>query len=193
MTTNVLRIDSSALGDYSASIPLTGQLATRLAGADGTVNHRQLDHTTPLLNPVVASQLGSTADERQGDAVEVLAFADKLIAELEQADAIVIGAPVYNFGVPAVLKAWADLVAQAGRTFNYTETGPVGSLADRPTYIVYTAGGVPAGTPVDFASTWLTQFLNFLGITNVTVIAAEGLASDAEAGLAKAKELIDAI
>lgn len=191
--TNILRIDSSTRGAESASASLTAELATKLAGDNGTIQHRKLDHNTPLLSETITAQLGSSPADRTADAADALGFADELIAEIESADVLIIGAPIYNFGVPASLKAWADLISQAGRTFNYTETGPVGKLADRPTYIVYAAGGVPAGSPVDHSTTWTTQFLNFLGITNVTVIAAEGLATDPETGMANAKAAIAAI
>ena len=76
----------------------------------------------------------------------------------------VIGLPIYNFGPPAAMKAWADLVARAGTTFRYTETGPEGLVANKPVYVIVASGGVPIGSPMDLSSTWLTTFLGFLGL-----------------------------
>lgn len=137
--------------------------------------------------------MGLAAADRSPASAATLAFADDLIAELQAADVVVIGAPIYNFGVPAALKAWGDLVARAGTTFTYTEQGPVGLLHDRPTYIVAAAGGTPIGSDLDHGTTWLSFFLGFLGIRDVQVVAAEGLAVDAPAGLARAGEAIAAI
>ena len=112
------------------------------------------------------------------------------------ADVVVIGCPMYNFGPPAALKAWADLVARAGHTFEYGEQGPAGTVGDRPTYIVTASGGAPVGGPVDFASNWLTVFLGFLGITSVTTVAASAIMSDPDgvmgAAHAQVQELIAA-
>jgi FMN-dependent NADH-azoreductase len=93
-----------------------------------------------------------------------------LIAELEAADTIVIGVPLYNFGIPAALKAWIDLIARARRTFRYTEAGPEGLLKDKKAYLVVASGGVPVGSDYDFATGYLRHVLGFVGITDVTVI-----------------------
>ncbi len=95
-----------------------------------------------------------------------------------QSDVIVIGAPIYNFGVPGAVKAWMDLIARAGRTFSYSETGPVGHLTGKKAYIVSASGGVALGSEADFATPHLTLFLGFLGITDITVIDAGGLMAD---------------
>lgn len=193
MSRTILRIDTSATGAHSATRALSDQLLNKLTTSEDAVVVRDLALGVPLLDASVTSNFATAPDERSPESATTLAFADQLIAELKDADVLVIGAPIYNFGVPAALKAWADLVARAGATFEYTEQGPRGLVGDRPTYIVAAAGGVPIGSPADFGTTWLQGFLAFLGITNVQVIAADGLAMDAEGGMARAGEAIAAI
>jgi FMN-dependent NADH-azoreductase len=113
--------------------------------------------------------------ERNSQQTQLAAIADELIAELQAADTIVIASPVYNFNVPATLKAWADLVARSGTTFRYTATGPEGLLTGKKAYLAIASGGTPMGADYDFMSTWLTHFLGFLGIAVVETIAADGI------------------
>jgi len=115
------------------------------------------------------------AAERTPEQAELAAIADTLIAELQAADTIVIASPIYNFGPPASLKAWADLVARAGTTFRYTANGPEGLLTGRKAYLAIASGGTPVGAEFDFMSRWLTFFLGFLGITDVEIVAADGI------------------
>jgi FMN-dependent NADH-azoreductase len=110
-----------------------------------------------------------------------LAASDEAVAAVEAADAIVLTVPMYNFSVPSVLKAWIDHLCRAGLTFRYTENGPQGLLADRPLYLVMASGGVPFGSPMDFASGYLRQVFRFIGIEDVRLIGAERVAADAEA------------
>ncbi len=193
MSRTILRIDASATGANSATRALADKLIAKLASDDDQIVVRDLEFGVPLLTADVTADMAALPADRSPESATALAFADQLIAELQAADVLVIGAPIYNFGVPAALKAWADLVARAGITFGYTEQGPVGLLADRPTYVVAAAGGTPIGSELDHGTTWLTFFLGFLGIRNVQVVAADGLAMDAEAGLARAGEAIAAI
>jgi len=118
---------------------------------------------------------------------------DALIDELQRADVIVLGLPMYNFGVPSTLKAYFDHVARAGATFRYTEKGPVGLLTGKQAYVFATRGGFYNGTDADTQTAFVRQFLGFLGITDVTFVYAEGLAvSEAakQAGLARAQNAI---
>lgn len=193
MSRTILRIDASATGANSATRNLGDQLIAKLANHDDRVVVRDLALGVPLLTEDVTSNMGLAPADRSAGSARTLAFADELIAELKAADVIVIGAPIYNFGVPAALKAWADLVARAGETFAYSEQGPVGLLDDRPTYVVAAAGGTPIGSELDHGTTWLTFFLGFLGLRDVQVVAAEGLAIDPTGGLARASEAIAAI
>lgn len=107
---------------------------------------------------------------------EIIRYSDALIEELKRADAIVLGLPMYNFGVPSQLKAWFDHVARAGVTFRYTAAGPEGLLKGKTAYVIATRGGRYNGSPVDHETPFVRQFLGFLGITDVNFVFAEGLA-----------------
>jgi FMN-dependent NADH-azoreductase len=112
-----------------------------------------------------------------------------LIEELRNADVIVLGLPMYNFGVPSTLKAYFDHVARAGVTFKYTAQGPVGLLTGRKVYVLATRGGRYAGTALDSQTDYVRQFLGFLGITDVEFVYAEGLALGEEAKAAALSEV----
>jgi len=190
MTTNILYISSSTRGAESVTDLLAEELLGELSGHDTVVARRTLAREIPLLSPAVTAELTAPLADRSEAAAADLATADAHIAELAAADVVVIGAPIYNFGVPASLKAWADLVARAGTTFTYGETGPVGLLDDRPTYIVSASGGTEIGGDIDYGTRWLRHFLGFIGLHDVTVVAANQLAIDAESGLASARTQI---
>ena len=121
---------------------------------------------------------------------ELASAADALIDEIKSADVIVLGLPMYNFGAPSTLKAYFDRIARAGVTFRYTASGPEGLLTGKKAYIFATRGGLYAGTPLDSQTTYVRDFLGFLGITDVEFIYAEGLNMGEEskqAALAKAR------
>jgi len=123
-----------------------------------------------------------------------VAYSDGLIGELKQADVIVLGLPMYNFGVPSTLKAYFDHVARAGVTFNYTATGPVGLLTGKKAYVFAARGGMYAGTPRDTQTAYVRDFLAFLGITDIEFVYAEGLAiseTSRNAALSKARAEIE--
>jgi FMN-dependent NADH-azoreductase len=135
-------------------------------------------------------------DERTLAQQKVVNESDALIDELRQADTIVIGLPMYNFGVPSTLKAYFDHIARAGVTFRYTEKGPEGLLKGKKAYVFATRGGLYAGTPLDTQTTYVRDFLRFLGITDVEFVYAEGLAMGEQrrdAALAEANAAIHAI
>jgi len=191
MSHSILRIDASARREGSVSRDLTDQVIDRFDGA--TVTTRDLAAGVPLIDEAWVGANFTPAGDRSDDQRQALALSDTLIAELNAAGTIVIGLPVYNFGVPAALKAWVDLVARAGVTFNYTEAGPKGALEGKRAILVMASGGVPAGSPVDFATTYMKHMLGFLGITDVEIVAAEALAVDAEAALKAAGDAISAL
>ena len=128
------------------------------------------------------------SDERTDDQHTLAALSDTLIEEVKAADDIVIGVPMYNFGIPSVLKAWIDRIARAGITFRYTETGPVGLLENKTVTILAARGGQYSGTEYDTQSKYLTHFFNFIGITDIQFVYAEGLALGEES----AKSAFDA-
>ena len=150
--------------------------------ADATTITRDVADGLPVVNPAWIGANFTEADKRTDEHKAALALSDTLIGELKAADVVVIGVPVYNFGIPAALKAWVDLVCRARETFRYTEDGPEGLLKGKKAYLVYASTGVPLDSEVDFAGRYMRQMLSFVGITDVTVIsAAEQLFREEEA------------
>ncbi|WP_447760795.1 FMN-dependent NADH-azoreductase [Sphingopyxis panaciterrae] len=193
--THILRIDASARNEGSTTRPLADQLVNRLIeqGYGATVTRRDLYATPPAL--LTESWIGANftdETERSDEQKALLAGSDELIGELEAADTIVITAPIYNFAIPASLKAWVDMIARARRTFRYTEAGPEGLLKGKRAFIVFASAGVPLGSEVDFASGYLKHILAFVGITDVTIIAADGHLMDGEA-VGRATSAIDGL
>lgn len=192
---NILHISASIRGDESVSRTLSRKLAEGLATkSGGTVTERDLSaNDLPYVDAAIFAANGTPAEERTVHQQQLAAIADTLIAELQAADTIVLGVPIYNFGVPAIVKAWADLVARAGTTFAYTPDGPKGLLDSKKAYITAASGGTPVGSDIDFMTPWLKFFLGFLGIHDVEIIAADGIMSaDGEAKIAAAHEAVEA-
>jgi FMN-dependent NADH-azoreductase len=143
----------------------------------------------PHLNAERFGAFITKAEERSAAERAVVAYSDTLINELKEADVIVLGLPMYNFGVPSQLKAYFDHIARAGVTFKYTEKGPVGLLTGKKVYVFAARGGLYAGTPMDTQTSYVRDFLRFLGMADVEFVYAEGLAispESKEVGLAKA-------
>ena len=161
---------------------------------DGAVIVRDLAaDPVPHLTAERFAALNTAPAARTGEQQLVVDYSDRLVEELRRADTIVIGLPMYNFGVPSTLKAYFDHVARANVTFKYTETGPVGLLTGKQVIVVATRGGAYAGTPMDTQSDYVRQFLGFIGMKDVEFVYAEGLAMGArrETALVQAREAID--
>src|SRR5881296_633156 len=144
--------------------------------------------STRLADEFVAAWRASNPTEA------VVDYSDALIDELKRADVLVLGLPMYNFGVPSTLKAYIDHIARAGATFKYTEKGPVGLLTGKKAYVFATRGGLYAGTPLDTQTAYVRDMLRFLGINDVEFVYAEGLAIGAErkaAALSEAQRAIE--
>lgn len=186
MTHIVLNIQASARHDGSVTRQLSDKILTEIA-ADQTIT-RDLATGLPLLDAAWLAANFTLADDRTDVQRETLALSDSLITEIKQADTIVIGSPVYNFSVPAVLKAWIDQIARVGVTFKYTPDGPVGLLSGKRAIIVIASGGTPVGSDIDYASGYLKHIMGFIGITDVTIIAADALGNDADAKIAAAND-----
>ena len=181
-TLNVLKIDSSGRRDGSASRVLTADIVQALESRHGSIDvvERDLAAGMPFVDADWIEANFTPDESRTAAHRETLAESDALVAELKAADVLVIGAPIYNFGVPAVLKAWVDMIARARLTFRYTENGPVGLLEGKKAYIVVASGGVSVDSPVDFATPYLRQALKFVGIDDVEIIPAKAIdATDA--------------
>ena len=194
---NILQINSSPRGDASQSTRLATRLAERLRDAHpaATIAVRDLGRTPhPELDEATLGALFTPAAERTSEQVARVALDDALIAEIRAADVVVLGVPMYNFGVSAQLKNWIDAISRAGVTFRYSASGPEGLLKGKKVYVALTRGGRYRNTPADTQVPYLRTVLSFLGMTDVEFFYAEGLAMGAEAeqqGLSAAHAQID--
>jgi FMN-dependent NADH-azoreductase len=182
MTT--LHIDSSARFQGSVTRDLSAQIVGKFAGP---VIRRDLSEALPQITENWVNANFTPADQRDATKTNTLALSDQLVDELKEAETIVIGVPVYNFGIPAALKAWVDLVARAGVTFKYSESGPVGLLSGKRVILAVATGGTPVGSDIDFATGYMKHVLGFIGITNVQIIAADRVMAQGEEAIAGAK------
>ena len=193
----LLHINTSIHSDAGESSRLAAALvnAWRASNPGGKVISRDfaldpVPHLTAERFQAFLAEPGSRTLHQQAD----VDYSDRLIGELKRADTIVIGLPMYNFGIPSTLKAYFDHVARAGETFRYTEKGSVGLLTGKKAYVVAARGGVYAGTPMDTQTAYMRTFLGFVGITDVEFVYAEGLAmgeANRRAGLARAAAAIE--
>jgi len=190
--TKVLEISASARLGSSASRQLTRDLIAALDDRYGNVEttRRDLAAGVPLIDEQWVAANFTPPESQSAADHEALAFSDSLVAELKEADVVVIGTPLYNFSIPAALKAWIDLIARARLTFRYTENGPEGLLGGKKAYIVIATGGVPVASAADFATPYLRHALAFVGITDVEVVAAEKLNSQPEESMDRARARI---
>lgn len=175
--TNILHIDASIRGADSISRDLSRRLIQSLQDQSGAqVTTRNLaQNALPFIDEARFSANLTAPADRSANQQALAAIADELIAELQEADVIVLGVPVYNFTMPSTLKAWADLVARAGTTFRYTQDGPEGLLTGKKAYVLIASGGTPMGSEINFLTPWLRHFLAFIGITDVQMVAADGI------------------
>ena len=193
-TKRILRLDASANPVESSSKKLGDYLLEQLQQVNPVMEMkaRDLNQDLSFIDASwIAANFSSPDDRKPGQSTR-LAFSDQLIDELKWADHIVLTTPMYNFGVPATLKAWIDLVCRAGVTFRYSADGPQGLLEGKRADIIITTGGVPLASPVDFVSGYLKQVFGFIGIEDVTIIGADQMNVDAEASLARAISEIEA-
>lgn len=182
MTNTLLHIDSSALGDFSTSRKLTASIvsAWHQDRPDLRIIYRDLAATPPphLTGRVAMAMRSRDLTGLDAEDRAQVALSDELVEEFLAAEAIVIGAPMYNFGLPTPLKAWVDRIAQAGRTFKYTESGAVGLAGGKRVVIASARGGKYAGTPLETAldhqEAYLRGVFGFVGITDLTIVRAEG-------------------
>jgi FMN-dependent NADH-azoreductase len=195
----LLQINSSLYADDGQSSRLATHFVDlwRAANPGATVLLRDLAHEpVPHLDAQRFGAFVAKDEARDAAQKEVVAYSDLLIGELKRADVIVLGLPMYNFGVPSMLKAYFDHVARAGVTFRYTEKGPVGLLGGKQAYVLAARGGRYAGTPADTQTGYVRQILGFLGVEDVEFVYAEGLAigePDRRSALAQAQRAIDGL
>lgn len=171
---NILVINSSISGANGNSSKLVQHLLAQLPQAQVT----EIDLGAKPLPHLEMAEIGAwmmPAADRSAEQQALAAHSDELIAKVQAADAIVFGVPMYNFALPSQLKALLDRLARAGVTFKYTETGPVGLLQDKPVIFALARGGVYANTAADSQVPFLKTFFNFIGLTQLHFVYAEGL------------------
>lgn len=169
----VLALKSSILGDYSQSSKLLDSYLTKFETQQVTLRDLAAN-PLPVLDFSVATALRATedlSDEQQ----KIVAISDQLIAELNATDTLVIAAPMYNFTIPTQLKNWFDLIARAGVTFKYTESGVKGLIEGKKAVVITTRGGIHKGSATDNVTPYLKTILGFVGITDVEFVYAEAL------------------
>jgi FMN-dependent NADH-azoreductase len=171
---------------------LADRIVARI-GAGATVTTRDLADGVPLIDEAWIGSAYTPPAGRTAEQRERLALSDTLVAELQAADTLVIGLPIYNFGVPAAFKAWIDQVARAGVTFEYSPQGPKGLLQGKRAIVAVASGGTEAGSELDFATGFARQVLGFIGITDVEFVTADRLMVDADGTMAKALEQVEAL
>jgi len=186
----LLKINSSVQRDKSTSRKLVDELADVLSSKGDTIVHRDLAEGVSLLSREMVEAFYTDPQKLTREQKQLLTESDTLIQELQQADTLILGIPIYNFSVPASVKAYFDLVARAGVTFKYSQKGPVGLLTNKKTYVVIASGGTAFKGAVDFASDYVQHFLSFIGINDITFIPADQLMFHAEKTLTNARAII---
>jgi FMN-dependent NADH-azoreductase len=167
----VLLVTASALGNDSTSLKVSHDVIGALNETE--VKTRDLSQGLETINQAWVNANFTEQASRSEAQNRILANSDELIGELLWADVLVIASPIYNFSVPSALKAWIDQVCRAGLTFNYTENGPVGLLSGKRAILAISSGGVPVDSAVDFATPYLRQVLNFIGISDIQTVRAD--------------------
>lgn len=190
----ILKINSSANKETSVTRKYVDVITNKLTAkyADAVVTNRDIAYDNlPFVNQDMLG--GYFAQEAlTPEQVEATATSTKLTQELIATDVIVLGAPIYNFTVPASFKAYIDLVSRAGLTFKYSEQGlPIGLLNNKKIYVVIASGGIAVGSDYDFCGSYIKHIFAFLGLTDVTIIAADELMMGAEAKLQKVEATIE--
>ena len=195
---NILQINASARREGANSTRVANSVVDRLKAANpgAQVTLRDLAVTLhPVLDETALGALFTPVDQRTPEQAARVALDDALIAEIQAHDTLVLGVPMYNFGVPVQLKSWIDAIARVGVTFRYTEKGPEGLLRGKKVYVALARGGLYRDTDKDAQVPYLKNVLGFLGMTDVSFIYAEGLAmgpAAAEKGFAQAHADLEA-
>jgi FMN-dependent NADH-azoreductase len=190
----ILQVNASILSNEGQSTRLANEFVGSFGYGDKVIVRDLAKEPVPHLDAERFGAFIAKPESRTLRQDALVAYSDGLIGELKQADVIVLGLPMYNFGVPSTLKAYFDHVARAGVTFRYTDKGSVGLLTGKKAYVFAARGGIYEGTPSDTQTAYVRAFLAFLGITDVEFVYAEGLAmgdASREAGLSKARNSIE--
>ena len=171
------RLENSTTRKFSKLI-----VDTLIEKQDQKVTYRDIGKADGLkfVDNVVVSGLFTPEQDRTAEQKESLSPSDRVIQEAEENETWVIGLPIYNFSMPATFKTWADMLARARKTFQYTENGPIGLLKNKKVYAVIASGGTAIDSDIDFCTPWLRQYMKFLGIEDLTIIHADQFSQEKE-------------
>ena len=190
----IYQIDSSARKEGSTSRALAKKLLDKIKKPEDEVVYRDLDDEMVFVSGLTESGMKIEEKDQTEHHKKMFELSDKLVEELKESDVIIISAPIYNYGPPATLKAWSDLVARIGETFKFKENGRrEGLLRDKKAYLVITSGGTKLNSKEDFLTPWLKFILNFFGIEKVDIISADQMALDYEKSIRDAETQISNI
>ena len=188
------QIDSSARKDGSTSRALAKKLLDKIKKPEDEVIYRDLDDEMVFVSGLTESGMKIEEKDRNEHHKKMFDLSDKLVSELKKSDIIIISAPIYNYGPPATLKAWADLAARVGETFRFKPDGRrEGLLSNKRAFLVITSGGTKLNSNEDFLTPWLKFILNFFGIEKVDVVSADQMALDYEKSIKDAETQIENI
>ena len=188
----ILRVDSSAKTETSESRRLIDRIidGLRALGKSPEVTVRDLNERLPQVDRAWIEANNTPVDDLTDDQRKTLSLSDTLVAEIEAADTLIIGVALYNFSIPASLKLWIDLICRARKTFAYLDGAPKGLMTGKKAIICYASGGTQFGSDIDFASGYIRHILGFIGIKDVTFIAADKHLMDSQA-LTRANVSVD--
>ncbi len=188
----IYQIDSSARKKGSSSRALAKKVLDKIRNPDDEVIYRDLDDEMLFVSGLTESGMKIEEKDQTEEHKKMFKLSDKLVSELKESDIIIISAPIYNYGPPATLKAWSDLVARVGETFRFKPDGRrEGLLKNKRAYLVITSGGTKLNSKEDFLTPWLKFILNFFGIEKVDVVSADQMALDYEKSIKNAELQIE--
>ena len=184
----IYQIDSSARKEGSTSRALAKKLLNRIKKPEDEVVYRDLDDEMVFVSGLTESGMKIDEKDQTEHHKKMFELSDTLVKELKESDIVIISAPIYNYGPPATLKAWSDLVARVGETFKFKENGRrEGLLRNKRAYLVITSGGTKLNSKEDFLTPWLKFILNFFGIDKIDTISADQMALDYEKSIKDAE------
>ena len=190
----IYQIDSSARKEGSTSRALAKKLLNKIKKIDDHITYRDLDDEMFFVSGLTESGMKIEKKDQTEHHKKMFELSDTLVKELKESDIIIISAPIYNYGPPATLKAWADLAARVGETFRFKANGRrEGLLKNKRAYLVITSGGTKLNSNEDFLTPWLKFILNFFGIEKIDIIYADQMALDYEKSIKEAEEQIKRI
>ena len=172
----ILALYSSVSGEHATSTQLVKEWLGQQSATAEIIERDLNADPVPHLGMQTLSGFATPEDQQTEAQAAGVALSNSLINEVKQADTLILGIPMYNFGIPSTLKAWIDHIARAGETFQYTAEGPQGLMTGKKAIVVFTSGGTHKNTPLDLQSPYIKLFLNFIGITEIEFIYAEGTA-----------------